>query len=199
MVAQNDLDLAAEWAPSNFDRRHQVSSDVMWELPFGPNRRWLANGGFLAGLIGEWGVSATFAFQSGSPLTARVVGSASDVARGTNGSLRADYTGAPIQLGHPTINEFFNTAAFAVPAAGGFGTSARNMIIGPDARQLNMSLNRDMRLGGSRSLTLTINVRNLLNTAQWAGIDTNLNSATLGEVLSVRPMRSITVGARVRF
>ena len=82
------------------------------ELPWGPNRRWLKDGGTLAGLFGEWSVQLNVTLQSGTPLTARVLGATSDVLRGTNGSLRADYTGAPIRSSNPTIDEFFNVAAF---------------------------------------------------------------------------------------
>ena len=44
---------------------------------------------------------------------------------------------------------------------------------------------------------------NLLNTVQWAAVDTNVNSPTFGQVLSVRPMRTIDAqragsGSRVR-
>jgi hypothetical protein len=45
VVAQNDQDLEAEYALSNFDQRHQFSANVMWELPFGVGRKWLSNGG----------------------------------------------------------------------------------------------------------------------------------------------------------
>jgi hypothetical protein len=58
---------------------------------------------------------------------------------------------------------------------------------------------RDVRLGQRRSLSISLNANNLLNTVQWAAIDTNLNSATFGQVLSVRPMRSVTLTARMRF
>jgi hypothetical protein len=138
-------------------------------------------------------------FQTGSPFTARVVGAASDVFRGTSGSLRADYTGAPVQLSDPSVNEFFNTAAFAVPAAGSFGDSARNTIIGPSGHQVNASLSRNFRLSASTGMTLSINAANLFNTVQWSGIDTNLNSPTFGEVVSARPMRVITLNMRLRF
>jgi hypothetical protein len=199
VVAQNDRDLASEWALSSFDRRHQLSGDLGVELPFGPNRRWLKNGGVAAGIAGEWTASLAMTLQSGTPFTARVAGAASDVFRGTNGSLRADYTGTPIQLSNPLVDEFFNTAAFTVPGAGLFGDSARNMIVGPGARQLNGALTRDVRIGGNRSVTLTINALNLLNTVQWASIDTNVNSLTYGRVISARPMRTMTVSARFRF
>jgi trimeric autotransporter adhesin len=204
VVAQNAQNLGAEWAVSNFDRRNQLSADLGLELPFGPNRHWLKNGGLLAGILGEWTLTMTLTAQSGTPLTARVIGAATDVAQGTNGALRANYTGAPIQLSNPLVDEFFNnttgaTAAFTAPAPGQFGDSARNLIIGPGVRQLNGALTRDVRIGGNRSVTLGINALNLLNTVQWQSVDTNVNSPTFGQVLSARPMRTMTASIRVRF
>jgi trimeric autotransporter adhesin len=199
IVAQNDKDLDSEWALSSFDRRHQVSGDLTIELPFGPNRHWLKNGGWLASLAGGWTTQMTLTLQSGTPFTARVIGEAIDVSRGSNGSLRADYNGEPIQLSDPTIDEFFNAAAFTVPAPGLFGDSARNTIIGPGVRQLNGVLTRDIRLAPNRTISLQINANNLLNAVQWATIDTSVNSPTFGQVLSVRPMRTITISIRFRY
>jgi hypothetical protein len=141
----------------------------------------------------------SFTTQSGLPFTARVCGAVFDIAQGTNCSLRADVTGTPIGLADPSIRQFFNTLAFTVPAAGTFGNSVRNAITGPGSHQLNASLIRDIRLGGNKALTLRVNANNLLNTVEWATIDTNLNSRTFGQVLSVRPMRTVTVDARFRF
>jgi hypothetical protein len=199
VVAQNDKDLAAEWAPSSFDRRQQFSGNVYFELPWGPNRRWLNNGGTLAQLFGEWSAQFNLTLQTGTPLTARVLGAASDLLRGVNGSLRANYDGAPIALSDPTVDEFFNVAAFVPPAPGQFGTSSRNMIVGPGARQLNGLFQRDVRIGGNRAMTLQVNALNLLNTVEWAAVDTNFNSPSFGQVISARPMRTVTVTARFRF
>ena len=55
-----------------------------------------------------------------------------------------------------------------------------------------------MRLGGNRALTLQVNAINLLNTVQWASVDTNVNSPTFGQVLSVRPMRTVTVNCEIQ-
>jgi hypothetical protein len=198
-VAQDDRNLAAEWALSSFDRRHQLAADTSIELPFGPNRPWLAEGGAWAAVLRDWRVSLTYTWQSGTPLTARVQGAVADVARGTNGSLRADYTGAPIRLSETGIDQFFNTAAFAIPAPGAFGTSSRNMIIGPGSRLLNAQFARDIRLGGNRAVTLQVNTTNLLNAVNYGAIDTTVNSPTFGQVLSVRGMRSSTVQLRFRF
>jgi hypothetical protein len=198
VVAQNDQDLAAEWGPSNFDRRQQFSGNLYVELPWGPNRRWLKDGGKLATMFGEWSAQLTLTLQTGTPLTARVLAAASDLLRGVNGSLRADYSGGPIQLTDPTVDEFFNVTAFSIPAPGEFGTSSRNVIVGPGARQLNALFQRDLRLGGTRALTVRVNALNLLNTVQWAAVDTNINSPTFGQVISARPMRTMTITVRFR-
>jgi hypothetical protein len=150
-------------------------------------------------MLGHWRGSMNVTWQSGTPLTPRVQAAPGDVARGTNGSLRADYLGGPIQVAGPTIDRFFNTAAFAVPAAGTFGSASRNLIIGPGSKQLNAQFSRDVRMGGNRAVTVQLNATNLLNLVNYAGIDTVVNSPTFGQVLSVRPMRSMTFNLRFRF
>jgi hypothetical protein len=198
VVAQNDQNLDAEWALSNFDQRHQVSANLSYELPFGVGRRWLADGGALAALIGEWTANVSFSAHSGSPFTARVVGATSSVANGTSGSLRANLNG-PVTVADPSLLTFFNTSAFTAPALGQFGNSPRNVITGPGGHAVNASFSRDMRLGNNRAVTLQVNANNLFNTIQWTAIDTNVNSATFGQVTRFASMRTLTINLRFRF
>ena len=60
--------------------------------------------------------------DAGTPLTPRVQGASRDIASGVNGALRADLTGNDVTLSDPTIDHFFNTSAFGIPATGAFGT-----------------------------------------------------------------------------
>ena len=199
VVAQDDRNLDAEWGLSSFDRRHQLSMNTSIELPFGQNRPWLNNGGLWAALFENWRATTSFTWMSGTPYTPRVRGAATDVAQGTNGTLRARYNGQPVQIGDPTIDLFFNTAAFSLPAPGTFGDASRNMIIGPGSKQLNAQFSRDVRFGRTRALTIQLNATNLLNMVNYAAIDTVVNSPTFGQVLSVRPMRSMQLNLRFRF
>ena len=90
VVAQDDRNLDAERGLSSFDRRHQVSADILVEFPFGADRRWLHGGGFLAALLERLVAEPpAITAESGTPYTARIVGSATEVARGTSGTLRA--------------------------------------------------------------------------------------------------------------
>jgi hypothetical protein len=46
VVAQNDQDLEAEWALVQLHRRrYRINANVNYDLPFGPNRPLLNNGG----------------------------------------------------------------------------------------------------------------------------------------------------------
>jgi trimeric autotransporter adhesin len=198
VVAQNDQDLDAEWGLSSFDQRQRLDLDATYELPFGPDRRWL-NDGALAVLFGGWMWSGDARFATGSPYTARLLSNVSDVSRGSNGSLRADYNGAPIDLADSTIPEYFNTAAFSIPASGHYGTAGRNTIIGPGTSVVNMALTRNVVFAGTRGLSVRVQASNIFNLVQFASIDTVVNSPTFGRVISARPMRSVQVVARVRF
>ncbi len=199
VVAQNDQDLQAEWGLSSFDRRHQLNANLNVDLPFGVGRRFFTNGGVWGSILGGWRFTTNFTLQSGTPLTVRVTGAASSVAGGAGGTLRANYDGSSIRISNPTIDQFFNTSAFSIPDAGTYGNSSRNLVIGPGSRLLNAQLSRDLRLGGNRVMSLTLNASNLLNTVNYSGVNTSINSPSFGQITSVRPMRSMTFNARFRF
>jgi outer membrane receptor protein involved in Fe transport len=198
VVAQNDLDLAAERGRSSFDRRHRFAADYAIELPFGPGRPWLEKG-FLAAILGGWMWNGNVTIQSGPPFTARVVGDFADVASGVNGTLRANMTGQPVNLSDPTPAEWFNTKAFTKPSPGTFGDAGRNTITGPGSVLVNMGLVRNVSLAAHRIFSLRIQANNVFNTPQFTAIDTVVNSPTLGQVVSAGQMRTVQLQARLRF
>jgi hypothetical protein len=54
-------------------------------------------------------------------------------------------------------------------------------------------------LGGNRNMSINVAANNLLNTVNFGSVDTNVNSATFGKVLSVRGMRTMRINLRFRF
>ncbi|HXZ29376.1 MAG TPA: TonB-dependent receptor, partial [Terriglobales bacterium] len=199
VVAQNAFDLAAERGPSSFDQTQRFTADYLWELPFGRDRRWLAQPGALRTLLGDWSWSGDWTIASGMPFTARVLGNFADVNRGTNGTLRADYNGQPISLPDPSIAEWFNTAAFSVPPDGLLGTAGRNTIRGPGQVLFDMALSKVFSVSETRLLEFRAQATNIFNTPQFTSIDTAVNSPTFGRVVAVGPMRTMQVVARFRF
>src|SRR5262249_5207047 len=69
------LDFNQSWARSDTDRTHNYTLTSVYELPFGPKKRWL-NEGTLGKIIGGWQLSGIFIAQSGLPLTITASGSA---------------------------------------------------------------------------------------------------------------------------
>jgi hypothetical protein len=62
-----------------------------------------------------------------------------------------------------------------------------------------MNFNRQVRLGGNRNLQIQMNVTNVLNLANYSGIDTNVNSPTFGQIRGVNGQRRATLNLRFGF
>jgi hypothetical protein len=198
-VPQNDLDLDGERGPSNFDRRHKATASYTIALPVGHDRTWLHDGGATAAILGDWSISGDVQAASGLPFTARVRGDFTDVARTPFAALRANATGQPIALAHPTQQAFFNTGAFTAPAPGAFGNAGRNTIRGPGYWQMNMTFVKAFPRAAGRGLELRAQISNVFNTPQLIGLDTYVDSPTFGRVTSAGPMRRTIVSARYSF
>jgi hypothetical protein len=54
---------------SQFHVTHVISSNAIFELPFGSGRRWLNHGGVLNQIVGGWQIASIAAWQSGSPIS----------------------------------------------------------------------------------------------------------------------------------
>jgi hypothetical protein len=199
VVAQNPLNLAAERGLSSFDQRHRFTGDFLYELPFGSGKRWLP-GGLKGRAFGDWTVSGNFTIASGTPFSPYLLGNISNVAQGSNGSLRPDLVpGQPIQLANPSSSAWFNTSAFIAPPAGQYGDAGRNIIIGPGTVLFNMSVAKTFPFKETKSLEFRVTANNVFNHANFSGIDTNLNSPSFGQVTTVKNMRQMQFLSRFRF
>jgi len=199
VVAQDPFNLDAERGLSSFDQRHRFTGDFLFELPFGHDRRWLRNNSPWRAIFGEWMWSGSWTIASGLPFSPRVLGDFTDVNRGTNGTLRPDLTGLPITVSDPSIGQWFNPAAFTIPAAGQFGDARRNSIEGPGSRVFNMAFTRSFPIREAQVFEIRAQAANIFNTPQYSAIDTIVNSPTFGQVVAVGPMRSFQLSARYRF
>jgi hypothetical protein len=55
---------------SDFDDRHVIVANMVYELPFGKSKKWGSNWpGFLNQILGGWGTTGIFNWQSGEPYT----------------------------------------------------------------------------------------------------------------------------------
>ena len=197
-TVQNDQRLDLEESNSSFDVRHKVNGNWVMELPFGPNRMFLTKGGFWSKALDGFSVSGDYTFASGTFYTPRYSATAAQIAAGGTYTLRPDRVFSQPISGPGTRSLWFNKAAFTAPG-NGYGTASRNSIAGPGTVSVNMSLSRTISLGETRSFEARLSAANALNTVQYSGIDTTVNSPTYGLVTNAGSMRQITLLARYRF
>jgi hypothetical protein len=195
-VAQNFYDLSAERGLSSFNRTHVFTANYTWTSPVGGTSGFLANKGWLEKALKDWTVAGAATIESGTPLTARVLGNQSDIAgTGTVGSGRADATGLPVESG----SGFFNLAAFTVPPSGQYGDAGRNTIPGPGLFSLNLSLQRTISLTERTRLQMRIDATNFTNHVNITNFGTVVNSVNYGIPSAASGMRVLSITLRYNF
>jgi trimeric autotransporter adhesin len=198
VVAQNWQNLLAEESNSSFDQRHKLTGNFLYELPFGPDERWI-NTGWLAHSLAGISLSGTFTLATGEALTPHYEAAVADVARGSTGSLRPDLIpGASLTAGGGSLHNWFNKNAFAAPA-NTYGTASRYSIPGPGTVSVNASLSKTIRFSETRTFEMRATASNPFNTVQYSGVDSTLGSGTYGQVTAAAGMRQFTFNSRFRF
>ncbi len=188
VVAQNAFDLSAERGLSSFNRTHVLNLNYVLSTPVQASW-WRRN----------WTLSGSALLESGTPLTAQILGNQSNVAgTGVVGSGRAEATGLPVTDG----SGYFNPAAFTYPPTGELGDAGRNTIPGPWQWSLNTAFGRYFTIGGEGSrkrLELRLETTNTLNHVNITNVNTVFGSALYGLPTTAGAMRTADINIRFRF
>jgi hypothetical protein len=198
LFPQNSNCFECEWGPSIFDVRHRVVTSVLYELPFGAGKPLLQEG-IGGAILGGWQVSAIVNKSSGFP---RDPAAGRDVPNTGEGTYRPNLVpGQDPNAGPKTTQQWFNTAAFVLPAQYTYGNAGRNIVIGPGIFNTDMSLMRTVRLGGARSLQVRLEAFNLFNKPVWGEPNMSMaNPVLFGTINTTRtPMRELQIGAKFSF
>jgi hypothetical protein len=191
-VAQNAQNLAAERgvdAPTG----QQVQLQYTAQSPVGVRNAMFQKQPWLQKSLKDWQLTGTTQLQSGRPLTATVLGNASNAGgAGVVGTVRANATGLPIDSG----SGYFNKAAFTVPLIG-FGNAGRGTIPGPGTFSMNLQLARQIQIAERKSVEFNVSATNLLNHVNISNFGTVVNSLNYGLATAAGGMR--TISATVRF
>ena len=125
--------------------------------------------------------------------------------------MRPVLVGDPLAGGGDPLSGFFNTAAFARPTRGSFGSAPRNAVRKPGLVNTNVAMFKNVSLSGSRALQFRAEIYNLFNQVEFqdidrtARVDANGNqiNPTFGTAIGVanptRPPRVIQLSARFNF
>jgi outer membrane receptor protein involved in Fe transport len=195
-TVQNWYDMDANRAVSSYDIPHILTWATIWELPVGRDKRWVTNGA-AATILGGWQLNWSLLARSGQPFTPTVGGDPANL--GHTGYGRPNLVGDPV-LENPTAERWFNAAAFAIPV-NQFGNAGRNILRAPGYWNVDLGVQRNIRMGTSRNLQLRLeafNVFNHINLGNPAvAIDT---PATVGRITSMSGNpRQLQLGVRFSY
>ena len=193
-LAQNWLDLEAERSLSSFDQRHLLNVQFQYTTGMGLGGETLLRG-WKGTLFKEWTFLTQITVGSGLPQTPVYV--AAVPGTGVTGSIRPEYTGAPIYAAPSGL--FLNPAAYTPPSPGQWGNAGRESILGPGQFALNASMGRTFRLHGRFNLDFRIDSTNSLNHVTFTSWDTTITSKQFGLPAAADAMRSVQATMRLRF
>jgi hypothetical protein len=193
---QNSYCLSCEDGRSVFDQRHRFVTSAVYDLPFGPDRKYL-NQGALGKVIGGWKLTSVVTLASGFPLT---VSAGEDTANIGNCCRPNRVAGVSPKLDNPTINEWFNTDAFSRAPNGTFGNSGRSVVVGPGIMNWDFSTSKDFHITEQQYLQLRFEAFNFLNHPNWGDPNTSRSSVAFGKINSTRTdMRQLQFGLKLVF
>jgi hypothetical protein len=129
-------------------------------------------------LTAHWSTSGVFAAQTGLPI---VINSNTDTSLTGNNGL-VDLVGDP-RLANPSLEAWFNKAAFALPALGSFGNMGRNVLRAPGFWNADFSAVRDFPLGAEqRKLQFRSEFFNAFNHVNPDAPSSTFTSPTFGRI-----------------
>lgn len=178
---QNSFNLAAERAVSVFDQRHRFSANFTYDLDFIPS----ALGSLPKSVTGGWQISGIYTGASGLPITPFMGNS--DVSGTGELNDRPNLIGDPDSGARRDAAMWFNPMAFATPAAGTFGSSGRNTIIGPKLHIVDFTVGKVTKITDRFSTQFRMEAFNLFNRANLSLPQVDFSSLTTFGTITATP------------
>lgn len=210
---QTITDFAAGYGPSGFDVEHRLVGSFVWDLPFGPTRKFL-NHGPVAYVLGAWELGGIVTLQSGTPFTVTLSGACPNGASGC----WPDLVGNPNDLGNRTYSNWFDPTAFIEPCntpefqgatckspAYRYGDAGRGILRNPGLYDADLYIQRMFHFTERASLDLRFEAFNALNHPNLAftgtvGINGANPAASNTSITSlVTDNRDMEVAAKITF
>ncbi len=204
-VPQNSFDLRNEWGRAGCDIRQRFASSLIYKLPLTSTQQF--SSGFwnrMKYVLGDWQVATIYQYQTGFPFTVGVFGDTANAGSLLNiNPVRANIVpGVSPELagGDRSADRWFNTAAFATPAAFTFGNVGRNTLTGPSLNKTDIALERQFALGEARQLQLRAEFFNAFNHTNLDVPGRFVNTPQFGIItMAATPARQIQFALRLSF
>jgi outer membrane receptor protein involved in Fe transport len=190
------------YAPSDFDRTHQLTTSALLELPFGPGHMFMnANNWVNRDVLGGWQVSEITRFATGRPVPV----DATDLTN--SGGIQQFYA---LKTCNPNVfptgqsrskTKWFNTACFAQPGTGVWG-GARNAVRQPREDGTDISAMKTIAFENPNlpRIQFRADLFNVFNHPQLLFGETALTSSLFGQLTGQQnSSRTIQASVRIAF
>jgi hypothetical protein len=172
---QNPACMACERASGDYDVRHVVNANAVYDLPFGPGKAFVSQPGIASAVLGRWSVTDIVAARTGTPLNVTYSRSSSSIATGYTTNARPNLVPG-VSITPPggkwirgTNFNWINPAAFtAVTDPDSYGDTPRNIARGPNLWQTDLGLSKRIPLTERAHLEFRCETFNLFNRAQYS-------------------------------
>jgi hypothetical protein len=177
---------------SDFDRTHNLNITNITELPFGPGRRWVNDGGLLSQIIGGWQVNNILSFYSGTPFSVTASGTSLNAPENDQ---RADQVKADVEIlgGIGAANAYFDPLAFKPVTEARFGTAPFNVLRGPGVKSWDLGIFRQFKLPRQMDLQVRLEAFNVTNTPRFSNPGGNVSNLRLNPDGSVNNLNGYAV------
>ncbi len=193
-----------EWALNPYNDPHRISLSYMYELPFGPNKRFLTSADWKRYLVGGWAISGMTWYSSGDPIRLRAQ------FNNTGGVVSTLYVnavpGVDPRVAHPGPERWFNPEAFVNPPDFTIGNVSRThpFLRNPSRQNHDLSVTKRVTLAADRAIEFVATAFNFINHANWNRPDAEIGTkespnVNAGRIIGSRGGRVIQLGLRVTF
>jgi hypothetical protein len=208
----------------NQDVRHVLKGNAVYELPFGPGRRFLNSGGVSGKLLGGWQLGGLFAIRTGRPISfISGRGTVNRAARSGKETANSSLTGGQLRqmtgLFHDPVTglpRLFDPALITAvlanisapgsntlltnPNAGQFGNLGLTLATGPGYWNADVTLLKRTRISESMNFELRLDAFNVFNHTNFSvSEDNNVNSQDFGKITSTFSPRILQIAGKFNF
>ncbi len=185
---------------ADFDIKHNFTSSVNYELPFGRGRKFGGDANRLVDkIIGGWQLNMILLARTGLPFT--VTQQQGLLSNGTGN--RPNRIGSGV-LSNPTPDRWWDTAAFlpTTDNTGTYGNSGRNILRQAGQTNVDFSLIKNTRFGERFQHQFRVEAFNALNHPQFGAPGRTLGASDQGVISSLlfnTPMRQVQLVMKLNF
>ena len=173
---QTVTNLEAGHGPSGFDVRHRAVMSWVWELPWGPGRRWLPEGGLVGAVVGGWQLAGIGTITTGRPFTVFLQTGVNNGAPSWPNRIGSG------KLDDPTVDLWYNPRDFVAPPANTYGDTGRGILYGPGHVNFDTSLSKRFMVMGRSNVEFRWDAFNLFNHPGFGFPQQNFDSPTAGRI-----------------